>query len=175
MRRTISIIILLLLGIIQLSLTMPQILPVIPNLMLIYICVSLLFVPPAEAFIQAVIAGIVLDFFSGLPDGVLLLGLAFAIGSAYYFGQMMFTEKYSQYVVVFYVLASTLFFAAFATAFSHALAWFGLTHSIQVNSALLQETGLGVTFDLIFLYPVYLVYRFQSKIGKRFKLKNESI
>lgn len=149
--------------------------PSTPNLVLVYLCVLLLFLNIKNVLWIGAIGGVLLDFFSGLPDGVILVALLGSVTGSYYIGQSVFTEKLSNLILLFYTAIASILFLLIAAFAQYLLTLGGIGHLPDISYLLTRKLGADVIFNLLFLFPVYYYYELQSKLESRYKIPNEPI
>ena len=172
MRRLVAVAAIMALFVLQLALADWQLNQSAPNLLLAYLCVALLFRPLQEVLAYALLAGVLMDLFSGLPDGVLTASLAAGLSSSYYFSQIFSTEKLSNFLLVFYVLLATAFFSAIMIVLTYALSWVGVGAPVPILPYKLVTDAI---LNLIAAFPVYLFVLQQEKIERKFSAKHEPV
>jgi hypothetical protein len=147
----------------------------VPNLVLCYLAVLLLYRKLSEVLQLGVIAGLLLDYFSGYPDGVMLAGIIGALAAAYYLGNSVSSGRLSNFLVLFYFLFVSIFFALIVSVGIELLAIFDISGGVNWNNLLTFKLGSDVIFNLIFLYPMLWFYETQIRIQKVFSKKHEPI
>jgi cell shape-determining protein MreD len=146
-----------------------------PNLLLVYLAVLLLYWRLNNVLLLAVVAGFFLDFFSGYPDGVMVIGVVGGIGIGYFFGQMMFTEKYGNFLGLFFVIFSTVAFFFIVMILNELFRYFGITGQLNWTNMLVYKLGSDLILNLLFLYPIYWVYDIQMRVQRYYIKTNESV
>ncbi|HYC79899.1 MAG TPA: hypothetical protein VEC17_02640 [Candidatus Binatia bacterium] len=173
MKWLVPIIIITLLFVLQLAISDMNLWLGVPNLLLCYVSVMLLYRGLNEVLLISIFAGILLDYFSGLPDGVMVLSMLAATAAAYYLGNMVSAQKLSNFLILFYILFSTMGFFLFVLIATEVLAVFGLVSRMDWDGLLTRKLGADVIFNLIFLYPIFWLYETQIIVLRKFN-KNES-
>jgi rod shape-determining protein MreD len=165
----------LVLFILQLALADLNILNGTPNLVLVYLCICLLALRLSNVLYMGVLAGVLLDFFSAQPDGIMLSALLMGLVAARYLGQMFFTEKLNNFLVLVYLMVATIaFFLAIMLA-DQTMVFLEARTLMDWNYMLTYKLGSDAMLNLLALYPVYLYYNLQMKIQNKFKILNESV
>jgi rod shape-determining protein MreD len=175
MRIVLTVVTLLILIILELAFTDANLLPMVPGFVLAYLCVLLLFLETEQVLWLALVCGLFMDFFSGQPDGVLMISYPLAIAAGWYVGQTFFTERLSTFLLPVYALCATV---SFYVAGLLVLTVFALIGWVQMPDWLyfgLHKVPLSIILNMLVLVPVYFFYRLQQQIQKRFWPKHESI
>jgi hypothetical protein len=146
-----------------------------PNILLVYLSVLLLFLSFQEMLLPVITCGVLLDFFSGTPDGVMLASLLAGVSLAYYLGEMIFTERTNNFLNIFYVLTATIGFTLTAAILNNLARVLSYDQGVAWNNLLTFNLGAAVIFNLLFLYPVYLFYLKQIDLQRLLIPKHESI
>jgi rod shape-determining protein MreD len=161
----------LILFILQLAFADLQVLGGAPNLVLLYLCYILLFGKLGDALYLALFAGLLMDIFSAYPDGVMVGAVVVALAASQYLGQVFFTERWNQFLILVYASFSTTIFFLAVTLAAQALSFFHSGQLLDWNELLLYKLGSDMILNLLFLYPVYKYYSLQLKIQNRFRIK----
>jgi hypothetical protein len=167
-------VVLLLLFVFQLAIANLNIFPSTPNLVLIYLAVLLFYIPIKDVIWLSIGVGVLLDFFSGLPDGIMVVSVVGSMLAAYYLSQMVFTEQLSTFLILFYTILSTIVFFLAVLLSNYILTAFDLGRSVNFSNLFSLKLGADVIFNLIALYPIYWIYQVQTDIQHRF-YKHEPI
>lgn len=174
MKWIIYTVILLLLLILQLAIAELNLFPSAPNLILVYLAVLMFYIPIKDAAWLTIASGLFLDFFSGLPDGIITFSLVGAVLLAYYLSQMVFTEQLSTFLILFYTIIGSIIFFLLIILSNYILGFVNVGREINFEYLFTVKLGSDVIFNLVFLYPVYWLYQLQSELQFRF-LKHESV
>ncbi|MBX4187708.1 MAG: hypothetical protein KW793_01065 [Candidatus Doudnabacteria bacterium] len=145
-----------------------------PNMVLLFLCAALMFMPISEVVLLSFLGGLFLDFFSGLPDGVLVLSLPIAITGAYYLIQKLPSEKFETFILALYVIVATMIFSSVSFVINYIFYLLGLSDPMQ-SDVLTYKLGISAVLNLVLLYPVLWAYNLQAKLLRFFDRKNESI
>jgi rod shape-determining protein MreD len=145
------------------------------NPILVFLCVLLVYRPQEEILWLGLLAGALLDVFSGLPDGVMAVSIPAGLAGARYVGQAFFMERFSALLLPFYVAGATI--ASFAAALL-VLGVFALLGWVQAPDwarLAWDQLPAALLLNLIFLAPVYWIYSLTERMHKRFWPKHESV
>lgn len=149
--------------------------PIAPDLVLIYLSIGLIFLSLKQVLALGIFSGALLDYFSGLPDGLLLISTIIGLYFAYYLGQLFFQEKLTDFLVVLYVVFTTIFSGLSLLLINDIVSLFGFSSHLDWNTFLGRQLGFHVILNLIFIYPVYWYYNLQIKIQNRIIKKNDTV
>jgi rod shape-determining protein MreD len=139
-----------------------------PDLVLVYLAVILLFLRLHQVLGLGIFVGVLLDYFSGLPDGLMIVSVIGGIGLAFYLAQLFSQNKISDFIVVLNTLFITLGFVGVLFLGNRVLAYLRVNEFLNWKDFWGRELGFHVILNLIFLYPVYWYYELQLKIQHRF-------
>lgn len=175
MRNLISAAIIILLFLVQLAFNDLHFWPSTPNLVLAYLSLFLLFSGLTTAFGFGLFVGILLDYFSGLPDGFLTASLLISIFGAHYVGQAFFRENTSSFLPVLYLCVAMIIF----TGITAIEMWLLSIHSSAAPVSFAQIFGSKLPADiissLVMFYPIILLFNFQTRLQDKYAPKHESI
>jgi rod shape-determining protein MreD len=175
MRQFIRYFTLVVILLLQLSLSDLSFFPSVPNLVLVYLCVNLIFLEREEVLVMAIFSGLMLDVFSGLPDGVMTFGVLVGVAGAHRFGQMLFAEKYADFLVLFYILAATIIFTVAVYLLNAGLVMAGISQPLSAGYLFSYKAGADVIFNLLFLYPIYWIRQLEAYAQSKLNPKHQNI
>ncbi len=149
-----------------------QFLPVVPYLLVIF---SAILVPLEEkrlAIFTIAASGVILDFISGLPDGIMLLSLGFACLTSFVLVYWWLAKEYNIGILFVSVGATTLVFIISVLIFSKLFSLMGLGSGIDYAYLIIHRFVWYLVLNLILTYPMYLFYLFLSHtVSKRWPTK----
>jgi hypothetical protein len=146
-------------------------LPILPGMLVVFGAVILTLEDQRDWLIITAISGVMMDFASGLPDGVMLLSLFCASGMVYILTNWLITREYG-WITLFATSAvmSTLFFLL-VLGFAKIFDLVAFDVSIDYAYFFTRKILWYIVINLILTYPVYIYYllikRLISKIQKR--------
>ncbi len=175
MRWLIPAIFLFLLLILQLAFSGLGVFPSVPNLILVYLCVLLAQYSLPRVLALALGAGVFLDFFSGLPDGIIVSSLAVAIIISYYVSQMIFAERQNGLLVAFYPIFATIVFFLAVLFFDYSLNFFSLGRDLNISQLFTFKLGADVIFNLLALYPLYLLSHLEFNLEHKYIKRHDTV
>jgi rod shape-determining protein MreD len=171
MRITLSVVSLLILLIVQLAFQNANLFVLAPNFMLAFLCILLLFCSLEEVLWMALFTGILLDIFSGAPDGVMALGFSAALAIAWYAGQAFFSERFNSFLLPFYIFIATVVLFAIALLVLEAFALLGWSQGPVWSHFVSAQLLAAIVLNFFSLIPAYAIYLLQEKIQSRFLRK----
>jgi len=134
------------------------------NLLLIVITIAALTFEFEFGLFLVLISGIMLDFISGLPDG-LLIASSFATYLILYFTFSALLVSESNLVILFSsVLAATVIFFVLYLVFHQLLFALHLTTKIDIAYLFKVSLPIEALFNLVFTYPIYKFFSWIQKI-----------
>ncbi|MGE5392880.1 MAG: hypothetical protein ACM3NH_04005 [Candidatus Saccharibacteria bacterium] len=147
-------------------------LPVVPGLLVTFIACVFTFGELKEAYGAAIVAGVFLDFASGLPDGVLLLSLVVSLSLLSAGFRRFFSLKAStQAALPLNVVVLTVLNSAAVAVFSKLFALAGLGQAIEWRFFAIHGLPWLLLFNLLMAYPMLYL---QSILGGILKERAES-
>lgn len=139
----------------------------VPDLALLFAVMFVLFGGFAETLVFAFVAGLLLDFSSGLTDGVILSGFVLALLAVYTMFTMVLTREFDFKILFFAVIAAMILFPIFVFLFSLFLSFLHLSSRVSFGVAFGWSFWKKLIFDLLLVYPVFWVFNlFDRKISK---------
>jgi hypothetical protein len=143
-------------------------LPAVPGLLVIFCAVAMAREAWPDTAIVVAVSGIMLDFVSGLPDGILLIALGLASGFGYVLLHWWLARDYNNWILLVAAGAVTIvnFLATLGVAKLFSLA--GLGGGLDYGYLLGHELVWAVVLNLLLAFPVYLYYVGTRKIINQF-------
>lgn len=175
MKIVLSVVSICLLLIVQLAFQNANLFVLAPNFILVYLCVWLLLNDLEETLWLGLFAGVLLDVFSGLPDGILAFSVPLSLSAARYIGLATFNERFSAFLLPFYAFCATIAFFVATLLVLGGLVLLGWVQSPAWQHFLTAQLLIAIVLNLIALIPSYGLYIVQEKIQKRYWPKHESI
>lgn len=143
-----------------------------PNLILIFLCLNLLTSTRKETIILSLVAGVILDFVSALPDGVISLSLLIAVFGSYYITSMFFAKSLSRVMVLVMIFLATIIYFI-SIEILHAVILFVRDQAIlEFGQTQIRKLIKEIVLNVLFLYPAYLVHVW---LNPQITNQNESI
>jgi cell shape-determining protein MreD len=171
MRVIFSVVSLLILLVVQLAFQDADLFMSAPNFMLAFLCILLLFCSLEEVLWLSLFTGILLDVFSGAPDGVMALGFSAAPAAAWYMGQAFFSERFNSFLLPFYVVVATVVFFIIALLVLEGFALLGWSQGPAWPHFVSGQLLAAIVLNFFSLIPAYALYWLQEKGQSRFLRK----
>jgi hypothetical protein len=141
------------------------------NLLLIFSLVSVLLSETKEMIGVTIISALLLDFSSGLTDGVIALSFTLTILTVYIAVNWFFTKEYKFMRTLVLVGVSTVFFLILVLIINRSFDIFNLGHSIDLNFLFSRKIWLELALNFLFTWPVVYFYLKVNKFIKWIHLK----
>lgn len=168
MKITLTIFFLIIAVIFQLALREVGFYVSLANVSLAYLCVHLLIVKTEEVLWLALGVGIILDWFSGLPDGVMVISLPAGIKAAQYVGEMYFSERFHVYILPVHVLTATIVTMITALLVLGVMALIGWVQAPDWQYYFTWLLPITIGLNLLSLIPAYGLQAIELFIQKRY-------
>lgn len=140
------------------------------NLILVLVVTAVLLADFNLAIGLTLAGGLMLDFISGVPDGLVTMSLLLVFLFLYFVVNYVLSREASQLVLFTSVAVGTASYYLFFLAFDQIFGIFHLNAIFSVNYLLTVELPATLLFNLIFTYPIYLYFlqtqKFALKITK---------
>ncbi|MBI2355720.1 MAG: rod shape-determining protein MreD [Candidatus Doudnabacteria bacterium] len=140
---------------------------VFPNFMLMLLVIVSIYASFHEALAAALLAGMLADFVSALPDGVMTISFLILVMAIRLAGRLFSEKKENFLAQAGVMLAAVVAYYFLAFFVSEIFARLGLGASFSLVDSL-KKIWLEAILDLIVLYPVYLYYLLVSKLMLRY-------
>ena len=144
------------------------------NLILIMAATAVILSDFNQGIIITLLGGILLDFASALPDGILSISLLITYLILYFALQEILSKEANRFILVSTVAAGTIVFFLVLSA----VVWmFGVLHisqNVDTQHWLIRLMPLTLIWNLIFVYPIFFFYSLVQNLI--FKIpKNEEV
>jgi hypothetical protein len=143
-------------------------LPIVPALLVVLCAVSMTKETWPDTAIIVIASGIMLDFVSGLPDGILLISLGLSAGFVHVLLYWWLTKDYNNWIL--FVAAGTMTIAnfLFALGLAKAFALIRIGGDLDYGYLLSHKLPWELLLNLLLAFPVYLYYVGTRKIINKF-------
>jgi hypothetical protein len=142
------------------------------NLLLVLLVVVLLFADFEFALSIATTCGILLDFFSGGPDGVISFAFISIFLILYFLINSVLAREATLPILFASVAAATIGYYVLLFIYNQIFTTFGLGQVININSLFIKDLPLSLVLNLVMTYPVLKFYGWVEKINQKIG-KNE--
>jgi len=174
MRNIIWFVALFLLLLIQGGILLPlHIAPV--NLILIMVAMAVILSDFNQGLAITLIGGLLLDFVSGSPDGLVSISLLTVFLIMRVVMNEILSREPSYYILAASVAVSTLVYFLAFLAVDRLFGIFSLTQKPEVGYILSVQLPLTIMWNLIFAYPIFLLYSFVQNLASKLPHGEESI
>jgi hypothetical protein len=139
------------------------------NLILIMVVAAVLLSDFGLGLALTLTGGLLLDFVSGSPDGLVTMSLICVFLILYFIVNSVLAREVSQIILFTSVAAATLVYFLLFFLFNQFFGLFHLATHLGVKYILTVELPLMLLFNLIFTYPVFQYYLWTQKWATHFK------
>lgn len=146
-----------------------------PNLVLIFLCIMLRYFSIKRVLAASILAGVLLDYYSGSPDGIMIASVIAAVSVSYFLSQSFFHEHLHEFMLGFYVIFSSIFFVLTYLLLNQVLVFFNWSTIASWSQLWGWEMLIRVILNLIFIYPVLWFYEFVIFAQNRLLNKHDTI
>lgn len=127
------------------------------NLVLIFVIIRALLGNLEETVWTALFAGVLLDFFSGTPDGLLTLSLLMSTVGTYFIARgFISSQRWILFVFGSVLVGSVLFILSFLII-NWMFGFINLSVVINYPQLLRQKIWLDLLWNLLFAFPIFLL------------------
>ncbi|MEJ0021278.1 MAG: hypothetical protein WDN47_01710 [Candidatus Doudnabacteria bacterium] len=139
------------------------------NLVLVMIVVAVLLADFNLGLGLTLTGGLLLDFVSGSPDGLVTMSLLGVFLLLYFIVNSVLAREVTQIILFTSVAVSTVAYFALFLIFNRIFGLFGLDTALDLPYMLSVGLPLMLLFNLIFTYPIFQYYLWMQKWTTRFK------
>ena len=137
------------------------------NLLLVLIVVSLLFADFDFGLIFSTICGLILDFLSGIPDGIFAFSLVSIFLILYFVVNNVLAKEPSLLILFASVAVATLLFFGLFLLYNQIFKMFGLATVINYKSLLLFDLPSALVFNLLLTFRVLKYYTWVENLNRK--------
>lgn len=117
----------------------------------------------------AIAGGLLLDFVSGSPDGLVTMSLLAVFLILYFVVNSVFSREMNQIILFTTVAAATISYFIFFLLLDQLFRIFNLSTSLGLGYLLTHELPLMLVFNLLLTYPVLKYYQWVWNLTLKFK------
>lgn len=125
------------------------------NLILIMVCSAALISEFNTGLIIAMIGGLLMDFLSGSPDGLITASLLFVFLILYFVLNSLISREPNRFVLFSAVAVATVGFFAFFLGFNQVFSFFKISNSINLEYYFSVQLPIALVLNLVLTYPVF--------------------
>jgi hypothetical protein len=114
------------------------------------------------------IGGLLLDFSSGVPDGLVTMSLLCVFLLLYFIVNSVLAREPSQIILFSSVASATIAYFVIFLSLNQIFSLVHLTTNLGVKYVLTVELPLSLLFNLIFTYPIFQYYLWVQKLINKF-------
>ncbi|MBI2607729.1 MAG: hypothetical protein HYW51_02805 [Candidatus Doudnabacteria bacterium] len=136
------------------------------NLLLIFATLTAIFGGEKELGVTLIISALMLDFASGLPDGLLAISLILSIVMVRLSVAWFFSTENDFKIMLGSVGAATIVFVVLTWLVNQIFQIFHLAYEFQLGFLLGKKVWADMLLNLLFTYPIMYYYFFLQKVIK---------
>jgi hypothetical protein len=133
-------------------------LPFLPGLVVVLNGIILALEDKTDWLALTIVSGVLLDFASGLPDGIMLLSLLGASGCVYAIIYWWLNREYNWVILFISTAVLTLLYFVFVVGLAWLFSLVGLESTADSGFLLTRKVLWYIVINIILTYPVYLYY-----------------
>lgn len=118
----------------------------------------------AESAFVVILSGLLLDFFSGLPDGVLTLSLVIAALTGYFLSHAVLAAYNHRLILFVSILSASLVFNLSVILFTLFLSIFNLVNAGEVARQVFSGLLIHLSLTAVLSYPIMWLYESVQRI-----------
>lgn len=145
------------------------------GLILVVVAVSALLSDFNQGLIITLLGGILMDFVSGAPDGLLSMSLLSAFLIMHLILSEILSRDPNRFILAASVVGSTIVYFVAFIVFAKLFSFFGLTDATDTGYLLTIQLPLNLMWNLIFAYPVFLFYTLIQNLVSKLPSNEEPI
>jgi hypothetical protein len=139
------------------------------NLILVTVAVAVLLADFNLGLSLTLIGGLLLDFSSGSPDGLITMSLLAVFLVLYFVVNTVLAKEPNQKVLFTAVFTATIGYFLFFLLFNQLFSLFHLSTSLGNQYLLTRQLSVTLLFNLILTYPILKYYQWVEKLTLKFK------
>lgn len=136
-----------------------------PNLVLLLIVLFAVFSDFWQGLIVSMIGGILLDFSSGLPDGLFLIAVLLTFLTLFMVRGFFTTRSENRASLIGFVALSSVEFFVLTLLINQMFKLFHLSHVFYYRPLLFKQLPLNLVLDVLFIYPVFYYYLLVDRLA----------
>ena len=141
------------------------------NPVLVFLVLFSIFGEIKELTILSVIAGLIFDFYSGLPDGIFVLTFVITVFLIRFLLTTLLAREANRLIIVLSVAFGSVAFFLFPFLFNWLLKFMNLSNGFDQTS-IAKNLMLSVIYNTIIIIPVYFYYKLVDSLSvKLFHIK----
>ena len=139
------------------------------NLVLVLIIAAVLLADFNTGLGLTLAGGLLLDFISGSPDGLVTMSLLGVFLLSYFIVNSVLSREVNQFILFTSVAGATLSYFILFLLFNRIFGFFHLDTPLGFRYIFTVELPLMLLFNIIFTYPVFQYFILVQKWTTRFK------
>jgi hypothetical protein len=174
MRNIIWLLALIFLLLIQAGILLPlHMFPV--GLILIVVAMATILSDFNQGLVITILGGLLLDFVSGSPDGLLSMSLVAAFLVMHLVLSEILSREPNRFILATSVVGTVVIYFVSFIIFSKIFGVFGLTENQDLRYLFAVQLPLTLMWNLIFSYPIFLFYTLIQNLVSKVKPDDEVI
>lgn len=140
-------------------------------LLLVFTVAAAIYGRVREALFVGLMSGVLLDYLSGLPDGVFLLTFLLLVLILRFTMRLLSEKKDNLLTVAAIMLCATLGYYLLVFSLSQLFSFLGTGQSFNLVWFFRKNFWIAAVLNVILFYPTYRYYLFISKVSRRYETK----
>ena len=141
------------------------------NLLIVFTLIAASMLELRQVLIVAIISGVMLDFYSGLIDGVLTGALIISALAVYLLSKVWLSPTSEKYIVLVSAVAGTVVFNLSVVVLSLIIRLIGLDQDLSLSQIFLEKIWMSGLFAALLAYPMLFACDLWKKLIEKPILK----
>ncbi|MBX4205531.1 MAG: rod shape-determining protein MreD [Candidatus Doudnabacteria bacterium] len=130
------------------------------SLPLLYVLITVMLAKFRQGLFTALAAGVMLDLASATRAGTITVAMLAVLGLVYFVINKVITRELNRFILVVCIILGTIAFSVSVVLFNRVLNLVNLGIMLDWRFILGRKLILDLTVNLIFAYPILLLYEF---------------
>jgi hypothetical protein len=145
------------------------------NLILVTVAMAVILSDFNQGLVITVLGGLLLDFVSGSPDGLISISLLVVFLIMRVVLNEILSREPNRFILAASVAGSTLIYFLTFLAVDRLFGFFNLTQKPEIGYLLSVQLPLTMMWNLIFAYPIFRFYSVVQNLASKLPHHEESI
>ena len=145
------------------------------NLILIVVALSTILSDFRQGLIIALMGGLLMDFASGSPDGLITMSLLTVFLILHLILKEFLSREPNRFILIATVVSATLLYYIAFLAVDQLFGLIHLAEKTDVRYLLSVQLPLSIMWNLIFSYPIFQYYFWTQNLASKIKRDEEPI
>ncbi|MBX4191449.1 MAG: rod shape-determining protein MreD [Candidatus Doudnabacteria bacterium] len=145
------------------------------HLIMIVIALATILSEFRQGLIITLLGGLLLDFVSGSPDGVITMSLLIVFLVLHVVLREFLSREPNKYILAATIAGGTLIYYLAYIAINRLFMWIHLADKTDVRYLFSVQLPLAIMWNLIFAYPIFKFYILTQSLASKVRQDEESI